>query len=190
MIAKHEYVNGSWPVSSKPQLARSARRMSLATLLALIAIPVAYLGLWVDLGAARKALGELLPGIATAGLANWQLGVGFVAGLVPLLILTAALLELRRFFGLYEGGDAFPADAGRRLRRFGAAIMILAVATMLVRWMASVLFTWHLGTGSRQLAISVSSSDGILLLFGGLALMIGNILTEARRVAEENRMFV
>lgn len=68
--------------------------------------------------------------------------------------------------------------------------MILAVATMLVRWMASVLFTWHLGTGSRQLAISVSSSDGILLLFGGLALMIGTILTEARRVAEENRMFV
>jgi len=61
---------------------------------------------------------------------------------------------------------------------------------MLVRWMASMLFTWHLGEGGHQLAISVSSSDGILLLFGGLALMIGTILTEARRVAEENRMFV
>lgn len=81
--------------------------MSLATLLVLIAIPVAYLGLWVDLGAARKALGELLPGIATAGLANWQLGVGFVAGLVPLLILTAALLELRRFSASMKVGMPF-----------------------------------------------------------------------------------
>jgi hypothetical protein len=164
--------------------------MSLATLLALIAIPAAYLGLWVDPETARLALGGLLPGIATTGVATWQLVVGFAAGLVPLVVLTIALLELRRFFRLYESGDAFPADAGRRLRRFGAAIMILAIVTMLVRWTASVLFTWHLGPGSRQLAISISSSDGILLLFGGLALMIGTILTEARRVAEENRMFV
>ena len=34
--------------------------------------------------------------------------------------------------------------------------------------MASVLFSWHLGDGNRQLAISISSSDVILLLFGGL----------------------
>ena len=49
--------------------------MSLATLLVLIAIPVAYLGLWVDLGAARKALGELLPGIATAGIQTGSLAL-------------------------------------------------------------------------------------------------------------------
>jgi hypothetical protein len=164
--------------------------MSIATLLALLAIPAAYLGLWMDPAAARLALGGLLPGIATTGVATWQLVAGFVAGLVPLVVLTAALLELRRFFRLYEGGDAFPADAGMRLRRFGAAIMILAIVTMLVRWTASMLFTWHLGAGSRQLALSISSSDGILLLFGGLSLMIGSILTEARRVAEENRTFV
>jgi hypothetical protein len=111
-------------------------------------------------------------------------------GLIPVMILAVALWELYSFFALYRRGDAFPSGAGETLRRVGLLLIALAIATFIVRCAASVLFSWQLGDGNRQLAISISSSDVILLLFGGLVRMIGRVLGEAGRVAEENRQFV
>jgi hypothetical protein len=171
-------------------LARTALWMSRAASAALIAVIVAYVVLWLEPGAARRALSEMLPGIAAVGVTTAQLWVGAVLGVLPVAILAAALWELRAFFALYSGGNVFPPLAGDRLRRLGLWLILLALAAFLIRCGASVLYSWQLGEGHRQLAISISSSDIVLLLFGGLLRMIGRILAEAGRVAEENRLFV
>ena len=175
---------------SATALMRTASMMSKATLAALAAISVAYVALWLDFNTARATLGEMLPGISAEGVTMTQLWLGSAPGLVPVGLLAAALWELYGFFRLYRTGDPFPRHAGERLKRFGLWMIGLAIASLFVRCAASVLFSWHLGEGKRHLAISISSGDIVVLLFGGLVLMIGDVLAEARRVAEENRMFV
>ncbi|MFO0991966.1 MAG: DUF2975 domain-containing protein [Hyphomicrobiales bacterium] len=177
-------------MASTQALSRTATWMSRSTLVALIAIVAAYAGLWLDPGTAQQALREMLPGVSAQGVNSTQLWLGAVLGLIPVIILTIALWELYTFFALYQRGDAFPPGAGERLRRVGVWLIALAATAFIVRCTASVLFSWHLGDGNRQLAISISSSDIILLLFGGLVRMIGQVLLEAGRVAEENRQFV
>ncbi|MBL8908741.1 MAG: DUF2975 domain-containing protein [Rhizobiales bacterium] len=177
-------------MASSEALSRTAKWMSRATLVTLAAIVAAYAGLWLDPGMAQQALHEMLPGISLEGVTETQLWLGAALGLAPVSILAVALRELYLFFTLYRRGDAFPDGAGERLRRVGSWLIALAVTAFIVRCAASVLFSWHLGDGNRQLAISISSSDVILLLFGGLVRMIGRILLEAGRVAEENRQFV
>lgn len=178
------------PMPSSVHLARNALWMSRAASAALIVVLGAYLVLWLDPGAARRALGELLPGIAADGVTATQLWIGAVLGMLPVALLAAALWELRAFFALYSGGNVFPRFAADRLRRLGLWLILLALAAFLVRCGASVLYSWQLGEGHRQLAVSISSSDIVLLLFGGLLRMLGRILAEAGRVAEENRLFV
>jgi hypothetical protein len=175
---------------SSQALSRTATWMSRATIVALTAILVAYLGLWFDPKMAQQALREMLPGISLLGVTVTQLWLGAALGLIPVVILAIALWEVYSFFALYRRGDAFPFGAGERLRRVGLWLIALAVTALIVRCAASVLFSWHLGDGNRQLAISISSSDVILLLFGGLVRMIGQVLVEAGRVAEENRQFI
>ena len=177
-------------MSASETLARTAVWMSTAAIAALIGIIVAYLALWLDPGTAHHAFGEMLPGISAEGVTTAQLWIGATLGLIPVAILAIALWELRGFFALYRGGNVFPASAGDRLRRLGLWLILLAIATFAIRCSASVLFSWQLGEGQRQFAISISSSDIMLLLFGGLIRMIGRILAEAGRVAEENRLFV
>ena len=177
-------------MASSRTLAQTATLMSRATLGALIAIVLAYAGLWLDTETARRALQEMLPGISADGVTTTEIWLGAALGLLPVGILAVALRELYRFFRLYRQGDAFPPGAGDGLRRLGLWLIILAIASFLARCGASVLFSWHLGDGSRQLAISISSSDVMLLLFGGLVRMIGRVLAEAGRVAEEHRLFV
>ena len=177
-------------MASSQALSRTARWMSRATIIALVAIVAAYAGLWLNLEAAQDALREMLPGVSAQGVTAAQLCLGAALGFIPVANLAAALRELNSFFALYRRGDAFPPGAGERLRRVGLWLIALAVTAFVVRCTASVLFSWHLGDGNRQLAISISSSDIILLLFGGLVRMIGQVLVEARRVAEENRQFV
>lgn len=177
-------------MASSQALSRTARWMSRATIIALVAIVAAYAGLWLNLETAQDALREMLPGVSAQGVTAAQLCLGAALGFIPVANLAAALRELDSFFALYRRGDAFPPGAGERLRRVGLWLIALAVTAFVVRCTASVLFSWHLGDGNRQLAISISSSDIILLLFGGLVRMIGQVLVEARRVAEENRQFV
>lgn len=172
------------------QIADTARRMSLLSLSAAILAVIAYAGLWLDLDWARGVLGAALPGIATPSLATWQWVAGFLLGALPITLLAAALWQVRQFFELYRGGEVFPPQAGRRLRNFGGLLLVLAITGFLVRIAASVVFSWGLGEGQKRLEISISSADLFILIIAGLVMMIGRILFEANRVAEENRQFV
>jgi len=178
------------PMPAAKTLARTAIWLSRAAITALIAIILAYFALWLDPDAARLAFGEMLPGISAEEVTTAQLWIGAALGAIPVVILAIALWELRGFFTLYSDGNVFPLAAGDRLRRLGLWLILLAIAAFLLRCGASVLYSWHLGEGHRHVSLSISSSDIMLLLFGGLIRMVGRILAEAGRVAEENRLFV
>lgn len=174
----------------KTPLALTATRLTHAIGLAILVLFVVYLALWIDPAVAIRGLAPSLPGIDQAGLPSWAGAAGFCLGLLPLLVLLYGLWQIRSFFQLYRANDVFPAAAGRYLRNFGITLLVLVPVGIITQTTASVLFSLHQPEGSRQLAISVSSSEIFVLVIGALVMMIGRILTEAHRLAEENRQFV
>lgn len=177
-------------MSRKTPLARTATRLALATGLAILALQVVYVALWINPPLAMRSLALALPGLDQAGLPSWAPPAGFVLGFFPLLILLYGLWQVRRFFRLYAENELFPAAAGLYLRNFGLALFVLVPVNVLTSSAASVLFSLHRPEGQRQLALSVSSSEVFVLIIGALIMMIGRILTEAHRLAEENRQIV
>lgn len=177
-------------MSDKISLARTAKGLTHATTLAILVLLIVYPGLWIDPALAIKSLAPSLPGLDLAGLPSWTLAAGFGLGLVPLLILLYGLWQVRRFFRLYGDNDLFPAEAGHYLRNFGIALLVLVPAGIATSSAASVLFSLHKPEGQKQLTISVSSSEIFVLIVGALFMMIGRILTEAHRLAEESRQIV
>lgn len=174
----------------KTRLARTATTLTHVTAVAILALPIVYLALWFDPAVARREMAPSLPGIDQAGLPSWAVAGGFFLGIIPLMILLYGLWQVHRFFQLYRANDVFPAEAGRFLRNFGVALLVLVPVGVAMHTAASVLFSLHLPAGSRQLAVSISSNEIFVLLIGALVMMIGHILTEAHRLAEENRQIV
>lgn len=171
-------------------LGRKARTMRWLSLAAAAATPLAYAALWTRPAWARSLLLEALPGIAAEGVGFTQLVAGFWLGLVPVALLSGALVQAARFFHLYQADDLFPAASAPLLRALGKLLLAAALAGVVVRTLSGLLFTAHLPAGQKQLIISLSSSDVFLVIFGALMLMIGHILAEASRIAAEHRQFV
>jgi hypothetical protein len=177
-------------MSDKISLARTAKGLTHATTLAILVLLIVYPALWIDPALAVRSLAPSLPGLDQADLRSWALAAGFGLGLIPLLVFIFGLWRIRQFFRLYSENDLFPAEAGRYLRHFGIVLLILVPVGMATSSAASILFSLHRPEGQKQLAIGISSSEIFALIVGALLMMIGRILSEAHRLAEENRQIV
>lgn len=177
-------------MSDKISLTRTAKGLTHATTLAILVLLIVYPVLWIDPAVAIRSLAPSLPGLDQVDLPSWALAAGFGLGLIPLLILVFGLWQVRRFFRLYGENDLFPAEAGRYLRNFGIVLLVLVPIGIVTSSAASVLFSLHKPEGQKQLSIGVSSSEIFVLIVGALFMMIGRILSEAHRLAEESRQIV
>lgn len=165
-------------------------------------------------------LGRLCRGLshgATAGIAALIAGYGLVVleplafappvetvtGLTPpkriaLALLTAglfapALIALwitRGLFARYGRGDVFSYHNATAIRRIGGLLLVGTGLAIAGRTAAVLILTHDNPPGQRSLAISLASHDLLFALLGGLLLVIGWVMAEATRQAEENRLFV
>lgn len=145
----------------------------------------------------------LSPGIVTAyvaphaGLAGAAVStdgttrlLGFLTCMIPLSVLFYALHQAYELFDSYRLGTVFPDDAPVRLRRIGLCMMALAVLRPLTGALLSVILTASAPAGQQMLVIGISIDDYMIALFGGLILAIAHVMTEAARVAADNRLIV
>ncbi|GHC27144.1 hypothetical protein IQ03_02808 [Gemmobacter caeni] len=122
----------------------------------------------------------------TAGKSSGTLALGLLA-LVPML---AALWHMRGLFALYAASEVLTPMAARRIRAIGVALALLAVAQTVLPGLQLLLLTADNPPGARIVSIALTSEMLWLALAGGLLVTIGWAMTEAARVAEENRGFV
>ena len=106
-------------------------------------------------------------------------------GLVALALWTAASL-----FASFAAGQIFVPETGTRLRRLGLLLLLHAVLSPIVRTLISVIVTIGNNPGQRALAVSFSSQDLIVPLIAILLVMLGHIMAEAARIAEDHQHIV
>ncbi len=153
----------------------------LGAAMAFVAVPA-----WFDT-LIPQAFPELMPGYVVTSAKR----AGLLALMaVPLGTVLFGLWHVRLLFGAYERGEVFTTTAARHLRLAGLALAANALAAVFIHPLGSILLTYDNAPGERQFSIALGSDTYMLLLAGGLLIVIGWIMGEAARLADENRQIV
>lgn len=116
--------------------------------------------------------------------------MAFAASMIPMAVLLYLLHQAYGLFDAFRIGNVFTAHAPVRLRRIGASIVALAFLRPITSMFLGLILTWSNPPGQRILALSLSIDDYMTAVLGGLVLAIGHVMTEAARIADDNRQIV
>jgi hypothetical protein len=160
-----------------------------------VAIGVAFLlisaGLWLaPAGAEIIARGQarLQTQPITLTLSVRLLGLG--VSTLHLMVLPWGLWTMRTLFGRLAAGEAFETQTGVLLRRFGTAVLVYAGLIPIVACVTVYLITMYNPPGEHLFIFGIGDHEVILALIGTLILVLGSVLAEAARIADENRQIV
>lgn len=173
------------------RVVRLGRALSVATLVVLLLLVAAGLGIWLSPGLAERVI---VPRIGLAGhpvaLDGASLSAGLAISAIPLGILAYGLLQVRQIFRDFGRGEIISALLAIRLERFGAAVALQGLIAPFMGAALSVALTLNNPPGARAIAISISSHDVVAVIVGLLVIGVGAVMREAARIAEENASFV
>ena len=168
-------------------IARLARGLVLAgaALFALNSVAT-----WIFPGYAANIIASQDNGAAVGPIEGWT-RVAYVLWDIPsLAVILLALWRLWQLFGEYLHARIFSARGLTSLRGFARWTLAAAFWSPIYRAGLSVIATWHNGPGKREIDVSLSSDDYMVLLLGVVLLAIASVMVEAARIAEDNEGFV
>lgn len=112
-----------------------------------------------------------------------------VSSLYVGLLAFALFVAARLFRGFAEGEILVPAT-GAGLRRLGLSLLLFAVLSPPFRAVIGLMATIGNAPGQRALAVSISSNDVVLALIAALIVVLGHVMAEAARIAEDHQHIV
>lgn len=118
------------------------------------------------------------------------LWTSFALSLLCLVIPARGLLVVRGLCNRLAAGKVFEPETGLLLRRFGVTLLIYACVSPFFASAIGFLVTVHNPPGSRILTFALTGEEALNAVIGLLILLMGSILAEAARLAEENRQIV
>ncbi|WP_188914264.1 DUF2975 domain-containing protein [Salinarimonas ramus] len=173
------------------RIAKVSATMAVLTLVVAVLQVVAYGAIFLDPdGLAELASRQVLPPGATFTLTPASIAAGFVTGAIPVALSLYGLWHAHALFRGWRDGPIFTQVAGRRLVRMGAALALMPIAAMLSSGLTSLVLTLGNPPGQRTVQIAVSDDPIVMAVAGGLLIVVGWVMAEAARLAEENEAFV
>lgn len=173
------------------RLRRTSGLLASACLIAALLLPVlviaSVLQLPVDELARRAGLAQGLPRPA---LETWQRSAVLLVAILPVGLLASGLFQAQRGLRLVARGELFAAQTVTALRRLAGYACAATLAGVLAPAVASVVLSYGLGPGQRQLVLGVGSRELLQLLTSGLVWLMAGLLAEGRALADENAQFV
>lgn len=115
---------------------------------------------------------------------------GFAISMLPLGTLLYALHQAYGVFDAYRRGHIFSPDVPARLRAIGLAMVALAILRPIANTLLGVVLTLGNPPGQQVVSIGISLDDYMIAAFGGLILIIGHVMVEARRIADDHSQIV
>jgi Protein of unknown function (DUF2975) len=181
---------GALPRKTPPALA-------LAWLCSVLALVLPLASAWLVLhpwpGALVQALAQATGGWRMDAAALSTQGVRLAAAgalsMVPVLLMSAALVRASRCLRAFARGEHFTLGAVKELRAFAALVFAAGVACTLVPTVAVLLLSMS-GQGPHSLVLSFGSQHLFLLLFSAVTWQIASVLARAVALAEEHAQIV
>ncbi len=110
--------------------------------------------------------------------------------LLPGTLGLVALKNLLQLLAHYRQGALFDIRTARLLRRVGFWLTGMGVLQTLTPTLGALALTLHNPPGHRILTLNISFENYTALLFGILIVLLGSVMLEAARIAQENQEFV
>jgi Protein of unknown function (DUF2975) len=121
---------------------------------------------------------------------GWNRILGFAVCMLPMAVIVWMLYQAYELFDGYRLGRVFTEEAPVRLRRIGLSLLALALLRPVTTTLLGVVLTLSNPPGQRLLAIGIGIDDYMIAAIGGLLLVIGHVMVEAKRLADDNRQIV
>ncbi len=171
---------------------RVSRVLAVVSTVGIVAIPVLAGLLWAlvlldGLMSAIPAVAGLNPAAEISGPARL---IGFLGTMLPAAAVMVGLLYLRRLFNAYAAGEFFTARNAARICGFAWSVIAMGLLRPVGGMLTSVAVTLDNPPGQRALAIGFGSPEVNILFVGSVVLVIGWVMREAAKLADENAAFV
>ncbi len=174
-------------VAEDRALRRIARCLAVACLvLAVLLPPLALVG-WSGVDPAAR-LAEIAGAPVAAPTGAARTAIVAALALLPVLLLSAALVAARRAFARFADGAYFGRDSARALGRFGALIAAGGAVQLVLPTLLGLALS--LGGDRGVLVVSLSSQAALGVLLGGILWALGRIMARAADIADDNAGFV
>ncbi|MEJ6005516.1 DUF2975 domain-containing protein [Paucibacter sp. AS339] len=116
--------------------------------------------------------------------------LGWSLSWLPNLVVLFALWQIWALFGYYRRSEFFASGPALHLRRLGGALMAYTLAQPLGVTLSVLALTLANPAGQRRLYIGLGTDQFPSLFFGLAILVIGIVMEEASRMAQENAEFI
>lgn len=116
--------------------------------------------------------------------------LGWSFSWLPNLVVLFALWQIWALFGYYRRSQFFASGPALHLRRLGVALMAYTLAQPLGVTLSVLALTLANPAGQRRLYIGMGTDQFPSLFFGLAILVIGIVMEEASRMAQENAEFI
>jgi hypothetical protein len=179
------------PKTVSPQLTRLSTVMAWVAMLGAILLPSIAAACFLFPGSGTDWLMFRLSHTGaevTAQIPLQYRAIALLLNYVPIGFEVWALLALRRLFLLYAHGEVFSEGALKALNRVAAGLFWSVVSGFVVQAPISLALTWP--NAKHEISLGFGSDDVMWLFIAGAVLVIARVMTEARRVADENASFV
>lgn len=176
-------------MAAHPSTSRLFAGLYFVTTAAIFILPILVLALIMRDLHSPADVATRFPGITIAPHRGALLTAGLV-GLIPLGAVLYILFHVRGLFGLYRKDAILTQPSATRIHAIGKGLFVLALVGPLTYMLQTLILTWHNPVGQRTLVLAINKDVFGFALIGVLMVIIGRAMTEAARMAEENRTFI
>lgn len=174
-----------------PRVTRFANRLYAVASALLVLLPlVVAVFLWREWSDPSWLTDSFAMLPSDTALTPWKSTLVITLGAVALLPIGVALVQMRRLFARYRRGEILIQPCARHILHIGWALAALALAQLVVLPLQIVVLTMDNPPDDRLLSTAFGSESLWLLLSGGLLIVIGWVMVEAVRAADENAGFI
>lgn len=164
--------------------------LSVGCMLLAIALPVT--AIYLTFGYPQIIIDNLHLAVprAVESLSTFQRVCIGVIAVIPSLCQAYGLFSARRCFRSFAQGEYFTLDVVKGLRGFAAGLFFWPVVAFLSKPLLTLVATLNAGPGRHEVSVGVGTEQLLTLLFAGILWQIAGVMTNAKRLAEENAQFV
>lgn len=178
-------------MENKERIIRASRTLRRICTLLVFLVPVICALYWIFFNQIRHLPNMVdVPVPITGDLPAFSRLLAFFTDLLPLSVLVYGLQVLARLFRLYENGIIFAKANVDCFNRLGRAMIIWMGCHFLSNSLISTVLTLHHPPGQRMITVGLEGSDFGALFVGGIVLTVTWVMDEARKIKEDQEMFL
>lgn len=167
------------------RIQRTSRKFYLLFSVLLVLVPLSHAFYWLCFNMMPEGFLIELPVKVSQNLPLTTLLLALLVNCIPLSLVLAGILALRKLFGLYRQAIIFSADNVRCFRHLGYALLGWVPAQLLYTGLVSAILTWGNPEGQRAIVLQFGSPNLTALIAGAMIIVIARIMDEARILEDE-----